>query len=83
MTTAPVEPGPGGSGLDEGTGENAAEGVPAGDPGVVGPAEDTGGDGDENRSTTPPGYPDEVDPARGPVADRTEGSSPPVRIERD
>ncbi len=41
--------------------------VPAGDLGAGGPADDPG-DGDG--PTTPPGYPDEVDPAEGPLAGR-------------
>ena len=44
---------------------------PAADAGVGGPADDPG-DGGGDR--TPPGYPEEVDPAEGPLAGRTGGS---------
>lgn len=38
--------------------------TPAADLGVAGPAEETG---DPTEAGTPPGYPEEVDPALGPV----------------
>jgi hypothetical protein len=47
------------------TGAADETGAVGGDLGVGGPAEETGaGDG----STQPEGYPEEVDPAQGPVA---------------
>jgi hypothetical protein len=44
-----------------------AQRSPAADAGVGGPADDAG-DGDG--PLTPPGYPEEVDPAQGPLAGR-------------
>ena len=66
MTSAPVEPG-------SGSGDGADDGVdaPAGDLGVGGPAEQAG----EGGALTPPGYPEEVDPARGPRGARPGGRS--------
>ena len=59
MSGTPVEPGTGA--------DSAVEQVPAGDLGAGGPADDPGsGEGPR----TPPGYPEEVDPAQGPLADR-------------
>ena len=59
MTSAPFEPGL--SGRDDETD------VPAGDLGAGGPAEDAGSEGGP---LTPPQYPEQVDPAEGPVGDR-------------
>lgn len=60
MTTVPMEPsqGPGSE-----PGAEAAS-SPAADAGVGGPADETGPAGELQ---TPPEYPDEVDPAAGPV----------------
>ena len=56
MTSAPIKPVPGtGSGQD----------LPGTDLGAHGPAEDAGADTGED--TQPRGYPETVDPARGPV----------------
>ena len=56
MTSAPIEPAPGADG----------PGTPPTDLGVGGPAEDTGPEG---APTQPPGYPESVDAAEGPVPD--------------
>jgi len=44
--------------------------VPAGDLGAGGPADDRG---DGEAPASPPGYPDEVDPAEGPLGPRRDG----------
>jgi hypothetical protein len=58
MTTEPIEPG--GS-------PDPAAGIPAGDLGVGGPADESGDDG---QPQTPPGYPEAVDPTEGPLVGR-------------
>ena len=69
MSTTPEDPGAG-----PGAGTGGAVQVPAGDAGVGGPAEDTGDDATrEEGSQTPAGWPEEVDPVRGPVADPVSG----------
>ncbi len=55
MTSAPYADGPGQGESD----------LPGGDLGVGGPAEETGDPGDG--PTQPEGYPEQVDPAQGPV----------------
>ena len=57
MTSAPIEPAPGAGGGQD---------LPTTDLGAHGPAEDTGEDTGGGR-TQPPGYPETVDPGRGPV----------------
>jgi hypothetical protein len=59
MTSEPVEPAPA-------AGAQARD-VPAGDLGVGGPADRPGPD---DEATTPPEYPESVDPAEGPLAGR-------------
>jgi hypothetical protein len=61
MTSEPLESRP--------AAESSADDVPAGDLGVGGPADTTGPAGEPG---TPSGYPEEVDPAEGPLAGRTE-----------
>ncbi|GAB7193358.1 hypothetical protein NUM3379_40680 [Kineococcus sp. NUM-3379] len=53
MTSAPIEPAPAAGGGQD---------LPETDLGAHGPAEDTGAG-----PTQPPGYPEAVDPAEGPV----------------
>ena len=61
MTTAPFEPRPG----DATPGEPGSG--PGTDLGAGGPADDAG---TQDGSLVPPGYPEEVDPAEGPLAGR-------------
>ncbi|GAA4969810.1 hypothetical protein [Kineococcus glutinatus] len=66
MTTAPFEHRPGARVPAAGT--TAGEDTTAADAGVGGPAEDAG-----EFPQQPPGYPEEVDPAEGPLAGREPG----------
>jgi hypothetical protein len=66
MTSQPSEPG-----SDVGSDADSPAGVPGGDLGVGGPA-DQAGPADEAR--TPPGYPEEVDPSKGPLAGRDDSA---------
>ena len=71
MTSSPIEPHHSdGPHSDDPDADTRAE-VPGGDRGVGGPADQAGPAGE---ASSPPGYPEGVDPAEGPLAGREDSA---------